>query len=97
MLHLRESEFAKATRIEQIIKHYSNFVAFPIELNGNAVNTVQALWTKNRNEISDAEYEGFYKYIGHDTEAPLYRLHFPQTPRCRFARFFLSRRRIMSC
>jgi len=76
LLQLRESEFAGATRIEQIIKHYSNFVQFPIELNGNAVNTVQALWTKNRNEISDAEYDEFYKYIGHDTAAPLYRLHF---------------------
>ena len=76
VLQLRDSEFASATRIEQIIKHYSNFVPFPIELNGKAVNTVQALWTKNRNEISDADYEEFYKYIGHDTGAPLYRLHF---------------------
>jgi molecular chaperone HtpG len=75
-LQLRDSEFASATRIEQIIKHYSNFVQFPIELNGNVVNTVQALWTKNRNEITDAEYEDFYKYIGHDTTAPFYRLHF---------------------
>ncbi|MDQ3623912.1 MAG: molecular chaperone HtpG [Verrucomicrobiota bacterium] len=75
-LQLRDTEFARATRIEQIIRHYSNFVPFPIELNGTPVNTVQALWIKNRSEISDAEYEEFYKYIGHDTEAPLYRLHF---------------------
>jgi molecular chaperone HtpG len=40
------------------------------------VNTVQALWTKNKSEVSDADYEEFYKYLGHDTEAPLYRLHF---------------------
>ena len=37
---------------------------------------MQALWTKNKSEITDAEYEEFYKYIGHDTEAPHYRLHF---------------------
>lgn len=76
VLQLRDAEFASSSRIEQIIKHYSNFVPFPIELNGSAVNTVQAIWTKNRNEISDSDYEEFYKYIGHDTEAPLYRLHF---------------------
>ncbi len=76
VLHLRDSEFATATRVEQIIRHYSNFVPFPIELNGTAVNTVQALWTRNKSEVSEADYEGFYKYIGHDTEAPLYRLHF---------------------
>jgi len=76
VLQLTDTEFARGSRIEQIIKHYSNFVQFPIELNGNAVNTVQALWTKNRNEITDTEYEDFYKYVGHDATAPLYRLHF---------------------
>jgi molecular chaperone HtpG len=76
VLQLRDTEFAQAHRIEGIIKRYSNFVPFPIELNGNVVNTVQALWTKNKSEVADADYEEFYKYIGHDTEAPLYRLHF---------------------
>ncbi|MES2569879.1 MAG: molecular chaperone HtpG, partial [Verrucomicrobiota bacterium] len=76
VLQLRDDEFAEESRVEQVIKHYSNFVQFPIELNGKTVNTVQALWTKNRNEITDADYEEFYKYIGHDSEAPLYRLHF---------------------
>jgi TNF receptor-associated protein 1 len=76
VLQLREAEFASATRIEQIIKHYSNFVPFPIELNGNVVNTVQALWTKHQNEIKPDDYEEFYKYLAHDTAAPLYRLHF---------------------
>ena len=76
VLHLRETEFAQATNIERIIKHYSNFVQFPIELNGQTVNTVQALWTKNKSEITDEEYADFYKYVGHDGEPPQYRLHF---------------------
>jgi molecular chaperone HtpG len=76
VLHLKEEEFAKEYRIESVIKRYSNFVQFPIELNGKAVNTQQALWTKNKNELTDADYEGFYKYIAHDSEPPQYRLHF---------------------
>jgi molecular chaperone HtpG len=76
VLHLRDMEFAQAANIERIIKHYSNFVQFPIELNGNTVNTVQALWTKNKSEITDDEYTDFYKYVGHDAEPPQYRLHF---------------------
>jgi molecular chaperone HtpG len=76
VVHLKEKEFARESRIEGIIKRYSNFVPLPIELNGRALNTVQALWTRNKSEIKDGEYEEFYKYIGHDTEAPLYRLHF---------------------
>jgi TNF receptor-associated protein 1 len=76
VLHLKEEEFAKEWRVETIIKRYSNFVQFPIELNGKAVNTQQALWTKNKNELTDADYEGFYKYVAHDSEPPQYRLHF---------------------
>jgi molecular chaperone HtpG len=76
VLQLRDTEFAQSANIERIIKHYSSFVPFPIELNGNAVNTVQALWTKSKSEITDTEYEEFYKFIGHDSEAPMYRLHF---------------------
>jgi molecular chaperone HtpG len=76
VVHLKDTEFAQAYRIESIIKRYSNFVPLPIELNGKEVNTVQALWTRNKSGIKDTEYEEFYKYIGHDSEAPLYRLHF---------------------
>lgn len=76
VLHLRDTEFASGYRIESIIKQYSNFVSFPIELNGKPVNTIQPLWTKNRSEISDEDYTEFYKYIGHDVDAPHSRLHF---------------------
>ena len=76
LLHLRDEEFAKASRIQEIIKRYSNFVPFPITLNGEAVNTVQAIWTRNKSEIKEEEYTEFYEYIGHDADAPAYRLHF---------------------
>jgi TNF receptor-associated protein 1 len=76
VVQLRDTEFAQSSNIERIIKHYSNFVPFPIELNGTAVNTVQALWTRSKKEITDAEYEDFYKFVAHDTQAPTYRLHF---------------------
>jgi TNF receptor-associated protein 1 len=76
VVQLKDTEFAQESRIEQIIKHYSNFVPFPIELNGKTVNTAQALWTKNKNEITAEEYDEFYRYVGHDTEAPLYHLYF---------------------
>lgn len=71
-----DKEFATAHRVESIIQRYSNFVGFPIELNGTAVNTIAATWTRNKSEVTDEEYEEFYKFIGHDIEAPLYRFHF---------------------
>ena len=71
-----QKDFAKDYTIERIIKRYSNFVPYAIELNGKALNTVQALWTRNKSEIKDEEYTEFYHYLGRDTENPMYRLHF---------------------
>jgi molecular chaperone HtpG len=69
-------EFATAGTLERIIKRYSSFVPFPIELNGTKVNTVQALWTRSKNEIKEEEYNEFYQFIAHDQDNPLLRLHF---------------------
>jgi molecular chaperone HtpG len=77
-LELKEEakEFGEKSAIERIIQRYSSFVPFPIELNGEKVNTVQALWTRSKNEIKPEEYDEFYQFIGHDHEKPLLRLHF---------------------
>lgn len=36
-----------------------------------AVNEATALWTRPRNDISDEEYQGFYRHVSHDLEDPL--------------------------
>jgi molecular chaperone HtpG len=69
-------EFANEDKIKQIITQYSNFVPFPIKVKGETVNTVQALWTRNKNEIKEEEYTEFYKFIGNAFDDPKYQLHF---------------------
>ncbi len=69
-------DYAKDDAVKRIIKQYSSFVPFPIKVAGDTVNTVQALWTKNSNEIKDEEYSEFYKFIGNAYDEPLFRLHF---------------------
>ncbi len=78
ILSLRDDaeEFASADRIKEIVKKYSNFIPFPILINGEKVNTVQAIWTRNKSEINDEEYNEFYKFIANAFDEPLYRLHF---------------------
>ena len=49
---------------------------FPIELNTKRLNTVQAIWARNKNEIKEEEYNEFYTFVGHDHDKPLFRLHF---------------------
>lgn len=36
-----------------------------------AINSASALWTRNKNEITDEQYIEFYKNLSHDFEAPL--------------------------
>lgn len=68
--------FSEESKLEGIIKRYSNFVQFPIHLNGKRINTVQAIWSRSQSEVKEEEYNEFYQYLGHDQDKPLYRLHF---------------------
>jgi TNF receptor-associated protein 1 len=78
ILHLKPdaAEFATAQRIQGVIENYSAFVPFPIQLNGEQVNKVQALWTRPRGEVTAEEYEEFYKFVSGDFDKPLFHLHF---------------------
>ena len=69
-------DYAEKWKVQSIIKQYSSFGPFPIKLDGDTVNTVQALWTRNRSEIKDEEYLEFYKFIANAADDPGYRLHF---------------------
>jgi HSP90 family molecular chaperone len=63
-------------KIQEILKKYSNFVQFPIYLNGNLVNTVQAVWSMDPREVEEETYTEFYKYIATAVDEPLDVLHF---------------------
>ncbi|RQM09011.1 hypothetical protein DD237_000459 [Peronospora effusa] len=78
VIHLKDSckEFGTKAKVESIIRRYSNFVSFPIVLDGNTVNTVQALWTKSENDVTDEEYTEFYKFIANAYDEPAFRLIF---------------------
>ncbi len=77
-LHLKadEDEFLKSWELRSLIRKYSDHVAFPIRMpkeqdgkpgdEWETVNDASALWAKPRNEISDEDYQSFYKSLGHD-------------------------------
>ncbi|MES2661013.1 MAG: molecular chaperone HtpG [Verrucomicrobiota bacterium] len=78
VMHLKEelSEYSEEVRIKHLIERYSNFVGFPIFLNGTRINEVEALWLKNKSEISEDEYKAFYQFACKAFDDPAYRLHF---------------------
>ncbi len=78
ILHLKadEDEFLKRWQLRSLITRYSDHVAFPIRMpvekddkptdEWETVNAASALWTKPKSEISDEDYQSFYKSLGHD-------------------------------
>jgi TNF receptor-associated protein 1 len=69
-------DFAKSWSVREVLGKYSNFVSFPIQLNGERVNTVEAIWLKNKEEVTEEQYEQFYKFTAKAFDTPSYRLHF---------------------
>jgi len=68
-------EFEKKETVVSIIRKYSNFVPFPIFVDGEKVNTIQAIWLKSPSELTDDEYNEFFKFISNSVEEPLSRMH----------------------
>ena len=76
-LRLKEDayEFESVDTVKDIIRKYSNFAAFPILAGGEKVNTVQAIWTKSASELSDSDYNEFFKFVANSIDEPLSKLH----------------------
>ncbi|MFC1509713.1 molecular chaperone HtpG [Candidatus Omnitrophota bacterium] len=76
-LKLKEDayEFESVDTVKDVIRKYSNFASFPIMVGGEKVNTVQAIWTKSSSELSDGDYNEFFKFIANSIDEPLSKLH----------------------
>jgi len=79
ILHLKENEkeFLNSWTLKSLVSRYSDHIGFPIRMKeeseeGDAewkdVNKASALWTLPKAEISDEEYQSFYKYLTHDMD-----------------------------
>jgi len=87
VLHLREGEdeLLNDWRLRSIITKYSDHIQLPVLLDvrkpakddepetidAEQVNKGSALWARPKSEVSDEEYQAFYKHVAHDFEEPL--------------------------
>ncbi|CAM3838892.1 molecular chaperone HtpG [Serratia silvae] len=82
-LHLREGEdeYLDGWRLRSVIGKYSDHIALPVEIETKneedgtvtweKINKAQALWTRNKADVTEEEYKEFYKHIAHDFTDPL--------------------------
>jgi molecular chaperone HtpG len=91
-LHLRadEKEFLAEWRLRDLIKRYSDYVSHPIKLliskgtgaeaktEYETVNRASALWQRAKSEITQEQYDEFYRHLAHagPTDTPIARTHF---------------------
>lgn len=86
-----EEEFLKAWKLKSIVSKYSDHISLPILMlkeewdaeksdykqtdQWETVNKAAALWTRPKGEITDQQYQEFYKQISYDSEPPLAYTH----------------------
>ena len=86
-----EEEFLSAWKLKSIISKYSDHISLPVLMQKQSwddekkeqvtteewepVNKAAALWTRPKSEVTDQQYQDFYKQISYDQEAPLAYTH----------------------
>lgn len=72
-------EFSEETRIRHIITTYSDHIGLPVWLHADGkseqINEAAALWTRPKSEITDEQYQEFYRHVAHGFDEPWMTLH----------------------
>jgi molecular chaperone HtpG len=77
ILHVSEdaAEFLETPRIETLLNKYCKFLPVPIRFNGKTINNTAPAWTKKPVDLTDADYNAFYKELYPFAEDPLFHIH----------------------
>ncbi len=78
------SDYTADWKIKEIVKRYSDFIAWPIKMEVErtnkddkttreveTVNSMKALWARSKSDVKEDEYKEFYKHVSHDWSDPL--------------------------
>jgi molecular chaperone HtpG len=82
-----EDDFLSSHKLKSIIRKYSDHISLPIQINKEewdadkkeqvikdeleSINQSSALWARSKSEITEEQYDEFYKHLSHDYENPL--------------------------
>jgi molecular chaperone HtpG len=108
-LRPEEDELLSGWRVREILRKYSDHITVPILMKkeewdteakrqvvtaeDEQINQASALWARPKSEITDEQYDEFYKHIAHDVEPPLARAHAKVEGRQEYTQLFFIPRR----
>lgn len=82
-LHMKDEykDYLDFHRLKHIVETYSDHIAFPIFVRKEdgeffKVNQASALWSKPKYEISEEQYQEFYRHVAHQPDAPWLTQHY---------------------
>lgn len=82
IVHIKENldDYLDHFRVKHIVKTYSDHIAVPIyfvDEAGNKVklNSSSALWARSKSEITDEQYQEFYKSVAYSADTPWLTMH----------------------
>jgi molecular chaperone HtpG len=77
VLYINEesSEFLDASRLQSILNKFCRFLPVPIKFEDKQVNNTQPAWTRKPSELSNEDYQKFYKELYPFNEPPLFWIH----------------------
>jgi molecular chaperone HtpG len=77
VLHLNadSSEFLEADRIRSILEKFCRFLPVPIWFEDQQINNTSPAWTKKPAELTEKDYQDFYKELYPFNELPLFWIH----------------------
>lgn len=79
IIHLKPEcrDFSRGSEIIKIAKKHSNFISYSIKINGEKINEIQALWYREKKDITKEEYQKFYESVNNGSKLPYkFKLHF---------------------
>jgi molecular chaperone HtpG len=64
-------DFTEVNALERLVRRYSDFIAYPIVLDGKTLNSMKPIWERPASDVKPEEHAEFYKHISHDFRDPL--------------------------
>jgi molecular chaperone HtpG len=69
------NEFLEKARIEGLLEKYCKFLPIEIKFNDEIINNPEPIWKKNPADLTDEDYQNFYKELHPYGEPPLFWIH----------------------
>ena len=70
-----EKEFLNTYTLRNIIDNHSKFVPFPIYLEGEKLESTEAIWAQPKSSLKADDYHSFFQFIEHTKDEPQTYLH----------------------